>query len=346
MKIVKLPKRNLEQFLNSLTRYGELHVPQKRGEKSFIFSKYENFESIELNYPRTILPLKKYLYKPTKTLFKFSEEEGYALDLESADKKYVIFGVHPYDIKALKIVDTVFEGEYYDSYYFDRRKNVAIIGISHIPDELCFSASVNADSVNDGFDLFLYDVDNSYVVKIGTSLGHDMVSGADGLFEDIDEQSMNKFFKKTRERKGQFKKSLDTTELPFLLDMNKESAVWKEIGDKCLSCGSCSIVCPTCYCYNIFDEVNLDVKTGERKREWDSCLFKDHALMAGGLNSREDRPSRIRYRIYHKFHGFLGEYGKISCVGCGRCTEVCPAGIDFIDAIKKVRGEDNGSSKR
>lgn len=347
MKTFKLPKRNLEQFLGSLTQYGELHVPQKRGEKSYVFSKYENFESTELNYPRTILPLKKYFYEPKKTLFKFSEEEGYTLDLESVDKKYVIFGVHPYDIKALKLFDTVFEGEYYDSHYFDMRKNVAIIGIDHIPDELCFSASVDADFVNDGFDLFLYDIDDYYVVKIGTSLGYDMVNGVNDLFEAIDKQSKDNFSKKIKDKKNQFGKSLDTTELSLLLDINRESEVWKEIGDKCLSCGACSVVCPTCYCYNVFDEINLlDVKNGERKREWDSCLFKDHSLMAGGLNPRGDRPSRIRNRIYHKFYGFMGDYSKISCVGCGRCTEVCPAGIDFIDAIKKVKGEDNGSSKK
>jgi sulfhydrogenase subunit beta (sulfur reductase) len=98
-------------------------------------------------------------------------------------------------------------------------------------------------------------------------------------------------------------------------------------------------VCPTCYCFDVKDEVELGNPTGSRIRSWDSCLFKTHALVAGGENFRESRASRIKYRFYHKQRGFVAEYGRPSCVGCGRCAECCPAGIDIINVIQTIRGE-------
>jgi sulfhydrogenase subunit beta (sulfur reductase) len=97
------------------------------------------------------------------------------------------------------------------------------------------------------------------------------------------------------------------------------------------------MVCPTCYCYDVADDVELGSRAGQRTRTWDSCLFKSHALVGSGENFRGPRSSRIKYRFYHKQRGFVAEYGRPSCVGCGRCIEACPVGIDVVQVIESLR---------
>lgn len=339
MKIVTLPKENLAEFISHLRSFGEIHAPTKRGEKSLVFAPVSNLSEIELNYTRTILPLKKYFFKATDVMFNFCAEKGYELPVEEADKKYVIFGVHPCEIHGLKILDLVFAGKYVDTYYFARRSKVAIIGLDCIPDDLCFCQSTRTDFVDTGFDLFLSDIDDSYLVRVGTSLGDDMVRTADSLFREVEKEDRETYKRKSIQRRESFQAEIQLQDLPGIMDLEYESHIWEELGEKCLSCGICSMVCPTCYCYSVFDELSLDANTGQRKRIWDSCLFKDYALVAGGHNFRAQRSSRVKNRYFHKQRGFVSQYGRPSCVGCGRCKAYCPAGIDIVDVISKLRSE-------
>ena len=119
--------------------------------------------------------------------------------------------------------------------------------------------------------------------------------------------------------------------------MEYQSEIWRELGEKCLSCGSCSMVCPTCYCYDVADDVELGSRAGSRQRSWDSCLFTSHALVGSGENFRGSRASRIKFRFYHKQRGFVAEYGRPSCVGCGRCITACPVNIDVVQVIDRLR---------
>ncbi len=339
MKIVKLPKKNLAEFIGHLNAFGQIHAPVKRGEKSFVFAPVTELTEIELNYNRTILPLKKYFFKPVETMFNFCAEKGYEVPVEEQDKKYIIFGVHPCDIHGLKILDLVFSGKYVDSYYFARRRRALIIGLDCTPDELCFCRSTGTDFVDSGFDLFLSDIDDSYLVRVGTSIGDDMVTAADSLFQEVEKEDREKYKAKSIQRRESFQTEIQLQDFPGIMDLEYESQVWEEVGEECLSCGTCSMVCPTCYCYAVFDELNLDAESGQRKRRWDSCLFKDYALVAGGHNFRAQRSSRVKNRYFHKQRGFVSQYGRPSCVGCGRCKAYCPAGIDIVEVVNKLRSQ-------
>jgi len=121
-----------------------------------------------------------------------------------------------------------------------------------------------------------------------------------------------------------------------MLELAHDSPVWQEYADKCFGCGSCNLVCPTCRCYDVIDYVNLDIKSGERIRRWDSCMLRKHGLVAGGLNFRPTRVERLRNRFNCK--SSLRE-GTLNCVGCGRCTVYCPAEISLVEVLQKVRGE-------
>lgn len=214
MKIVTLPKENFAEFVGHLSSFGEIHAPTKRGDKSFVFVPVKDVSEIDLDCIRTILPLKKYFFRPMEVMFNFCSEEGYEIPSEVTDKRIVIFGAHPCDIHGLNILDMVFKGKYVDTYYFARRSKAAIIGLDCVPDDLCFCRSTGTDFVDAGFDLFLSDIDDSYLVRVGTSLGDDMVRAADSLFREVKTEDREKYKRKSIQRRESFQTKIELQDLP------------------------------------------------------------------------------------------------------------------------------------
>jgi formate hydrogenlyase subunit 6/NADH:ubiquinone oxidoreductase subunit I len=128
--------------------------------------------------------------------------------------------------------------------------------------------------------------------------------------------------------------------LPNLLDIEFESDVWTVWGDKCLSCGSCAMVCPTCYCYGVSERVSMDFASGVKEKRLYSCNLVDFAAVAGGHNFRPDRETRLKYRYYHQHRGFVEEYDEPKCVGCNRCGRTCLAGIGPVEVIRDLQAEE------
>ncbi len=342
MKILKLPKQQLDFFASVLQQFGEVHAPVAKKGK-YVFARLERWSDAVLEYNRTILPPKKYFLPPCETLMKFRQGTGYTPDSEDLDKKIVLFGVHSCDIYGLNILDDVFAGKYPDPYYQTRRKNVAIIGIDCTPDELCFCRSMRADFVDHGFDLFFNDIGDYYLVFVGTARGDDMVLSAGSLFEQVSRDDIEEYKRRSEAKRKAFRLDVEIRDLPEIFEMEYQADIWNELGDRCLSCGSCSMVCPTCYCYDVVDEVELGSRDGTRTRRWDSCLYSSHALVAGGENFRESRASRIKFRFYHKQRGFVAEFGRPSCIGCGRCIATCPVSIDIIEVLNRLRGAEHAT---
>jgi sulfhydrogenase subunit beta (sulfur reductase) len=336
VKTLTLPKVHLDFFGSVLQQFGEIHGPVAHGER-FAFRRLNRWSEIRLDYPRTILPLKKYFLPPRERLFRYRRAEGYVPETADLERRVVLFGVHACDIYGLNILDQVFGGRYPDPYYQTRRRNVAVIGIDCTPDEHCFCRSMRADFVTKGFDLFLQDLGDRYLTFVGTALGDDMVLATGSLFAEVTPDDLAEYKRRSAERERAFRLEAEIRDLPEIFEMEFGSSLWDELGERCLSCGACSMVCPTCYCYDVMDEADLGTLDGSRSRAWDSCLFASHAVVAGGENFRKSRSSRVKFRFYHKQRGFVAEYGRPSCVGCGRCLEVCPAGIDIIEIIQRLR---------
>lgn len=340
MKVLKLPKDRLDLFASVLQQFGEVHAPVEQNGK-YTFRRLARWSDARLDYRRTILPPKKYFLPAKDTLFQYREGEGYVACDPAPDRRTILFGVHPCDIYGLNILDQVFGGAYDDPYFQTRRKHVAIIGVDCIPDEHCFCRSMRADFVDRGFDLFFQDLGDRYQVLVGTALGDDMVLATGPLFEPVTQQDLDEYKRRSAAKRQAFQLHVEIRDLPEIFEMEYESSLWKKVGDRCLCCGSCSMVCPTCYCYDVADEVELGTHSGSRSRSWDSCLFSTHALVAGGENFREERSSRVKFRYYHKQRGFVAEYGRPSCVGCGRCISACPVKIDITEVISQLRGIEN-----
>jgi formate hydrogenlyase subunit 6/NADH:ubiquinone oxidoreductase subunit I len=248
-----------------------------------------------------------------------------------------LFGLHPCDINALMLMDNVFLGEYEDPYYKARRESTLIVGVSCDPNSHCFCNAWGTDEVHWGFDIFLSDLGDRYFVSVRSVKGAELLDRSVQT-TDITEQDTADFQRVTREFKSAFPQDLDTAQLPLLLDAKFEDAIWDELGERCLSCGACSMVCPTCYCFDVKDRLSVDGEGGDRVRVWDSCMFSEFAEVAHGHNFRASNASRVKYRYYHKQWGYLSKFERVLCVGCGRCERACKAQISprvVVDALQR-----------
>lgn len=336
MKTLILPKSNLDLFAAVLQQFGEVHAPVAQGDE-FVFQRLERWSDARLDYTRTLAPPKKYFLPPKAEMFTY-DTQGYYPSVQGLDKKLVLFGVHACDVYGLNMLDEVFAlNEFPDPYYKARRRNVAVIGINCIPDEYCFCRSMRADFVDKGFDLFLYDLGDRFFVLVGTAVGDDMVLAAASLFSEVTADDVEAYKRSSQEKVALFKTDLELRHLPEIFEMEYHNPMWEELGERCLACGACTVVCPTCYCYDVMDTVNLGECKGSRERCWDSCLYSSHARVAGGENFREEQSDRVKFRFYHKQRGFVAEHGRPSCVGCGRCEVTCPVDIHILDVMNQMR---------
>jgi ferredoxin len=146
--------------------------------------------------------------------------------------------------------------------------------------------------------------------------------------QEVTDEDQLQFKRVKQEIESKFKTQVNVTIVPELMDLEFESEVWKKWGDKCLSCGSCAMVCPTCYCYGVEEEVDLSFSCATKKRFLYSCNLLDFAAVAGGHNFRPEPEIRLKYRYYHQFRGFVEAYNQSLCVGCNRCGVACLAGIN------------------
>jgi sulfhydrogenase subunit beta (sulfur reductase) len=291
VKTLVLPREQLDFFASVLQQFGEIHAPWRRMDH-FVFRRLERWSEIRLDYTRTLLPPKKYVLPPRECLFRYRPREGYVPETEGLDRRIVLFGVHACDIYGINILDQVFAGRYPDPYYQARRKNVAIVGIDCTPDEHCFCRSMRADFVSEGFDLFLQDLGDRYLTFVGTALGDDMVLATGGLFQPVKREDIEEYKARSAVRRNAFRLDPEIRDLPEIFEMEYENELWDELGAKCVSCGACSTVCPTCYCYDVNDRWPSGPSRGcgpatgiracsRRTRRWRAARISGPAARAG-----------------------------------------------------------------
>jgi sulfhydrogenase subunit beta (sulfur reductase) len=311
-----------------------------KGKAIHQFLPIASFDEIDLDYDTTEYSAKTYFlpYKETLSSFTFKDND-WAQEIKYRTRPRVLIGLHPCDINALLKLDKVFAKDIYPSpYYITRRKNTFIVGIDcRQPCDGGFCNSVGSNTVTHGFDLFLTDIGERYFVKIGSDRGYNALQKVKTT--DITEAD-NKAYLEMRNRfEDAFEKTVRVENLPNLLDIEFESEIWKKWGDKCLSCGSCAMVCPTCYCYGVTEHIAMDFNKSEKIKQLYSCNLYDFAQVAGGHNFRPGRDTRLKYRYYHQHRGFVESFGQPMCVGCNRCGRTCLAGINPKDVIEDLQME-------
>lgn len=333
-----LRKANFGDFFKELKKLGAVNAPVRVSDQSFAFKKVESADEIAFEALRTILPPKKFFYPTEETIISWKDGE---IKEHVADRQFqVIFGVHPCDLAGLGIMDTIFQAGERDSHYVRRREASLIVGLSCMPDKHCFCQSMGTDCPEKGYDIFLTDIGDSYYLQAQTTMGARFLLTIEPIVapaEDADRRAYKDFWNVRAEA---FENGFEPDNLRSVMSMEWDNEIWQELGNRCLSCGNCTPVCPTCYCFDLVDIASMNGDSGERMRQWDSCQFTGFAQVAGDFNFRKTPVDRLKFWYRHKLHGFDDPYGFKTCVGCGRCTVSCPAGIDdIVSVVKTLQGK-------
>jgi sulfhydrogenase subunit beta (sulfur reductase) len=320
----------VRDFISYLMQDTSVIAPHKKGDVSYSFNEVKDVNEVVLDYPRTIQPLKKFFLPPREELLSFNLKENRFNEARIVTEKKIYFAIHSYEMQSVKRLDYNLTQGNPESNYLMRRENAVFIGISFEPDEYHFSKSVGIDIENmDGFVLYFDKVETGYNVYAVTDEGQYLIDGfgkaevleTDGGFE---------------EKEFKAKIRYHYNRLPAVFNFVYESKVWEKVAEKCLGCGTCNLLCPTCYCFDVNDEVALDMAEGTRERSWDSCMINPFAEVAGGENFREYLSGRTRHRLYRKFKYITEKSGNLQCVGCGRCSRYCPAGIRITEIVNDL----------
>ena len=326
MKIIS--KEDFQSFVNALIQEDSWNVigVKSRGNK-FAFAPLDSADELRLDYDVTLLPPKKYFFPQRETLFTYDLSNGFSAKNPEETKPMIIIGVHPYDIIALLHMDEIFRETKSDLYYFKKRESSIIIGVNiQKMSKWNFSSAMGSATVDYGYDLMITDLGNRYAINIGSQKGEELLSKyaknvTAALARDVQIAGQKKReIMDHSEQELKFPPEL----IPELLkDSYGKSGFWEKHSEKCLACGSCVLVCPTCYCFDVKDNPDLSLEHGERIRTWDGCLLEDFAKIASGENFRATRPTRYRHRYFKKGKYLFDRFGFVSCVGCGRCSSNC-----------------------
>lgn len=284
---------------------------------------------------------KRYLYPPELRLFS-TRRNGDGFSVETSDDpppRYAFIGVRGCEMVAIAVQDRVFlEGPVQEPHYKARRERAFVLAVNCTePGGTCFCASMKTGPrCSSGFDLALTELDDAFLLEIGSALGAQMLSGVEwrpaGAFE------LSRARQAMAEALTRMGRGLNTHNLPGLLYDNLEHPQWASVAERCLSCANCTMVCPTCFCSDVQEASDLVGETAARVRVWDSCFNREFSYVFGG-HLRPNIRARYRQWLTHKLASWTDQYGVSGCVGCGRCITWCPVGIDLTKELAAIRGE-------
>jgi len=331
-----LLKNNLDKFLKILMADGEVFAPVD-SDGVTLFKNIKNPSEINMEFSNSKVTPKTLLFKQTETLFKFTP--GIKGKIESADienGKSVIFGIRPCDAKSFHILDYAFKGDFEDPYYLKKRENTMLVGLGCTkPCINCFCTSFDDSPTSPEYtDMLLTDIGSKYFVEVKSDKAKQFVKKNNALFTSSSSDDETKKKEIEKESIDSISRHQKTEGISEKLDKIFDNPFWKEVSDRCVGCGTCTYVCPTCHCFDIQDESTLS--KGARVRIWDTCMIPEYTLQASGYNPRPMRSNRMRNRIFHKYNYYPKNFDIIACVGCGRCIDNCPVNIDIIDTVTRA----------
>lgn len=327
MKQLILSKPELATILEGLIKTKAVFAPVAQDNLAN-FRQIASTAEIVWGPPQTVIPPKKLLFPSSEELiaYEFSGSEVRAEALNRIEQR-IIFGLHPCDLNGIFQLDQVFAEKNHDENYLEKRQSTILIGVDCLkpcaPESTCY----RLDGLNPKgrFDLFLIDLGNAFFVQVATTKGEALLKGA-GQPAGRTESKRLKAVHNKRDLlfdKKQPKLQPKLKSLPNLLSENYQHPEWEARGNKCYGCGSCNMVCPTCYCFDVQDYLHIGLSRGVRTRAWDGCMLEDFARVATGENFREDRGERLRHRTNRKLNYLFTKWGESFCTGCGRCPKAC-----------------------
>jgi len=336
MKIFAIAKDNLTDGLDRIAESYRLFAPVKEAQ-FHNFKELAKGEAPDLNFLNTRLSPKAIIYPQTETMFEYSldesrEDHHIMKEVDNSYSPQAVIGIRPCDAKAFLLVGHNFDTpEYRDPYWVRAYESTTLVGLAcDSPCSSCFCTAAGCGPCHEeGLDILLVETDSRFLAKVLTDKGEKLAAAA-GWDTPADEAEAGKQIetaKQAAEAKISARvntdglKEIDTVEL-------YKASFWEDVSFSCINCGTCTFVCPTCWCFDIQDENHG--KSGVRMRNWDSCMFPLFTIHGTGHNPRGTKLHRVRQRFMHKLKYYVDKYDVgIQCVGCGRCVRSCPVNIDI-----------------
>lgn len=323
-----LKKTSLPQFLEALSSKSLVYAPVEVDGVSR-FAPWEKEAQLDLEQ-NTLLPPKGLFFPQTEDLYGYSvnKQEASVEEIPSDTGSFVVFGIRPCDVHSIKMLDDIFLTKgFEDSYYKKKREQGLLIAFGCLkPGPLCFCESWG---ISPGLaplaDIMMADDGDKYLLLAQSEAGKKLLADLGSHLSDEGSQLP----------KSEACSLKVTTEgLMERLQPMFEHPVWEEICRKCINCGTCTYLCPTCHCFDVLNKTRGT--EGIKYRCYDSCMYPEYTVMAGGHNPRPNKKERVRQRFLHKLQYIPERYEEIGCVGCGRCIQKCPVNLDITKVINSL----------
>lgn len=292
----------------------------------------------DLSFRNTKNAPKNALFCHTETIARFTRtQKGMEYSSDGDEPRATVAFMRPCDAGSLTFLDKVFNQEpCVDPYYMGKRDKTVVVTLAckSAPYVACFCTSVGGSPSSDkGADVFLTDLGESYLAEFKTEKGEGLAKYLQGSAKATPGDLAKK--EEAAKTAGEsVRSSAPASEIREILKKNFESPFWTELHKRCLACGTCTYVCPTCHCFDITDEVKGE--TGVRLRNWDSCMFWLFTKETSGHNPRPTQRERWRQRVMHKFSYIPENFNETGCVGCGRCVLNCPVNLDIRKIVADI----------
>jgi sulfhydrogenase subunit beta (sulfur reductase) len=332
-----IKKEALAGIVGELSGKMQVCAPMKE-EDQVLFRVLAPGEIPLVDFANTKNAPKNFLFPRTETMMKYTRtRKGMVFAGEQGDEgKTVLFGVRPCDARSFTLLDMLFDQEKYrDPYYVEKRAKTTVVALAcvHPPYATCFCTSVGGAPVSsEGVDLLLTDLGEAYLAEFLTPKGEALLSAFGGTPAGEAEAKQKETI--AAKAAAEIRSRIPAREIKPILDTHFEDPFWDTLHLKCLACGTCTYLCPTCHCFDIGDEVKGN--DGIRIRNWDSCMFPMFTKETSGHNPRPSQKERWRQRVMHKFRYYVDNFGAIACVGCGRCVMACPVNLDIRKVVADI----------
>lgn len=345
----KLDQSRLNEFIQGLCRGREVFAFEQarpidsaqQAEEQYHLVRTDEWQMDKhtLGEYRPIEPLKSLVFPPREFLGSLAGPSE-----APAIKERIVVGIKNCDLSALKIYDYVFQkSEPVDPFYAEAREKTFLVSCDCTDArDVCFCSAVDQQPyAKEGFDINISPTSKGCVIEAGSERGEKLLKNVEQVLEPADESIIQERDKNRAEltqrvRDQAAEKGLQPgTDLKQAIQKTLESGLWDEFAKDCVECGACNFVCCTCHCFLLADGTSKN-KTPARVKQWDSCLYRNFARVAGGANPRNHRAERLYNRFDKKFNFFHEVLGTYACEGCGRCVEACTGKIDIREVLRRA----------